>query len=66
LECLMEFPLPQIPGFVANVMRTVPFETRATLLAMLCAAAASAAPARAARTTTAVPAIDVIRIVFIC
>jgi hypothetical protein len=33
--CLIELPLPQIPGFAAKVILTVPFETRATLLAML-------------------------------
>jgi len=63
---MMELPLPQIPGFAANVMRTVPFETRATLLAMLCAGATAATPARAARTTAVVPTSDVIRNVFIC
>jgi hypothetical protein len=56
----MEFPLPQIPGFAAKVMRTVPFDTRAILLAMLCAVALCATEARAARTTAVVPASDVI------
>jgi hypothetical protein len=65
-ECQMELPLPQIPGFAANDMRTVPFETRATLLAMLCPGATDATPARAARTKAVVPASDVIRNVFIC
>jgi hypothetical protein len=62
----MELPLPQIPGLAANVMRTVPFETRATLLAMLCAGTTVATPASAARTTAALPASDVVRMVFIC
>jgi hypothetical protein len=62
----MEFPLPQIPGFAVNDIRTLPFETRATLLAILCAGATDAAPARAARTTAVVPASDVILSVFIC
>jgi len=31
----MELPLPQMPGFAVNDIRTLPFETRATLLAML-------------------------------
>jgi hypothetical protein len=66
LECQIEFPLPQIPGLAANVMRTVPFETRATLPAMLCADATDATPARAARTAAVVPTSDVIRNVFIC
>jgi hypothetical protein len=39
LSCRLELPLPQIPGLAAKDMRTVPFETRATLLAMLCAGA---------------------------
>jgi hypothetical protein len=65
-EDLIEFPLPQIPGFAAKVMRTVPFETRATLLAMLCAIAPFAPEARAARATAVVPASDVSRIAFIC
>jgi len=64
-ECEIELPLPQISGLAANVMRTVPFETRATLLAILCARAGSTAPARAARTTAVVPASDVILNVFI-
>jgi hypothetical protein len=62
----MEFPLPQIPGLAAKVMRTVPFETRATLLAMLCPIAPCATEARAARTTAVVPASDVIRSLVIC
>jgi hypothetical protein len=62
----MELPLPQIPGLAAKVMRTVPLETRATLLAMLCAAAPVASATRAARTTAVVPAIDVIRSFVIC
>jgi hypothetical protein len=41
-------------------MRTVPFETRATLLAILCADAVATTPARAARTTVVVLASDVI------
>ena len=57
----MVFPLPQIPGFAANVMRTVPFETRAILLAMLCAIAPRAADISAARTSAVVPASDIIR-----
>jgi hypothetical protein len=65
-ECEIELPLPQISGLAANVMRTVPFETRATLLAIVCAGAVSTAPARAARTTAVVPASDVILNVFIC
>jgi hypothetical protein len=65
-ECEIELPLPQISGLAANVMRTVPFETRATLLAILCAGAASTAPARAARTTAVFPASDMILNVFIC
>jgi hypothetical protein len=63
---MIELPLPQIPGFAANVIRTVPFETRATLLAMLCAGATIATPARAARTTAVVPASDFIWSLFIC
>jgi hypothetical protein len=62
----MEFPLPQIPGFAAKVMRTVPFETRATLLAMLCAVAPFATETRAARTTAVVPTSDVIEDFVIC
>jgi hypothetical protein len=57
----MELPLPQIPGFAANVMRTVPFATRATLLAMLCAVPVFGSERTAARTARAVPAIDVTR-----
>ena len=49
-----------IPGFAVNDIRTLPLETRATLLAILCAGATDAAPARAARTTAVVPASDVI------
>src|ERR1700730_13830648 len=66
LECQIELPLPQIPGLAANVMRTVPFETRATLLAMLGPDATEAAPVIAARTTAVVPARDFIRSAFIC
>jgi hypothetical protein len=62
----MEFPLPQIPGLAANVMRTVPLVTRATWLAMLCAIALCANEARAAMTTAVVPATELSRIVFIC
>jgi hypothetical protein len=46
-------------------MRTLPFETRATLLAMLWADAALAA-ARAAKTIATVVATDVIDMAFIC
>src|ERR1700730_14425701 len=59
LECQIELPLPQIPGLAANVMRTVPFETRATLLAMLWPGATGAAPARAARAPAVVTASDI-------
>src|ERR1700730_11901934 len=59
LECQIELPLPQIPGLAANVMRTVPFETRATLLAMLWPDAAYAVPARAARAPAVVTASDI-------
>jgi hypothetical protein len=65
-EDLIEFPLPQMPGFEANVMRTVPFETRATLLAMLWAVALCAAETRAARRTAVVLASDVIESFVIC
>jgi hypothetical protein len=58
-------PLPQIPGFTLNDMRTVPLFTRATLLAMLCAGS-TAATVRAARTIPPVLATDVIVNVLIC
>jgi hypothetical protein len=63
--CQIEFPLPQIPGLALNDIRTVPLETRATLLAMLCAEA-TVAPARAAKAITATFATEVLRCVFIC
>jgi hypothetical protein len=62
----IEFPLPQIPGFAANAMRTVPFATRATLLAMLCPVPVCGSDASAARTARAVLAIDVMREFVIC
>jgi hypothetical protein len=62
----IELPLPQNPGFVAKLMRTVPFETRATLLAMLCAVPVLGKDTTAARTARAVPAIDVMREFVIC
>jgi hypothetical protein len=65
LGYLIELPLPQIPGLAVKDIRTVPFETRATLLAMLCAGAIAAAAARAARTIAVVLASDVIRRLFI-
>ena len=61
----IELPLPHTPGFTLNDMRTVPFETRATLLAMLWAGATPATD-RAARTIPIVLATDVIVNVFIC
>jgi len=62
---MIELPLPQISGFAAKVMRIVPFDTRATLLAMLWAGARVATPARAARTKNVVPASDVNLSIFI-
>jgi hypothetical protein len=61
----MEFPLPQIPGLAAKLIRTVPFETRATLLAMLWALVSCATPARAVR-MTAILTSGVMESVFIC
>src|SRR6476620_4618840 len=65
LLCQMELPLPQIPGFALNDIRTVPLETCATLLAMLCAED-TVAPARAAKAMTAAFATEVVRWAFIC
>jgi hypothetical protein len=56
-----ELPLPQTPGFAVNDIRTVPLDTRATLLAMLCAEA-TVAPARAAKAMTAAFATEVVLI----
>jgi hypothetical protein len=61
----IEVPLPQIPGRALNDIRTLPFETRATLLAMLCAEA-TVAPARAAKAITDAFATEVLNQVLIC
>jgi hypothetical protein len=65
LELRIEFPLPQMPGLAAKLIRTVPLETRATLLAMLWPRATLVAPAIAAR-TNAVLASQVSLNVVIC
>jgi hypothetical protein len=62
----IELPLPQIPGFTANDILTVPFDTRATLLAMLCPLLAVARQARVVKATVAAFTSWVLVEVFIC
>ena len=55
LLCLIELPLPQIPGLAAKDIRIVPFATRATLLAMLCVLACGDDPGSAPGPDAAAP-----------